>query len=390
VRRAPIGIFAALTLWISGARADRLAVVPLESADRQPPVALADQLAADLIRRGHRVVAGADVAARLAMGNQGAGRDWAAELQKDIDAARSALTRLDRVFAGNVARKVGNELVHSGGGAGGPEVLVAWALLERQLSLMSSDANQASQWLDMAIAFGPNVQLDPLRHPDVERDAFTRRRVALQNQPAGRLSITSTPSAAEVWVDGVRRCESPCTVAVVPGRHWARISSPAHAPAAIEVQIPAGTTASRHVGLSAAYSGASLHAIAAMLADPSRRAEGASALEPMARFLDVEHVVAVIPWGDQTRFVVAPSPTGQPALGPITAPADLSNAVAERLRQASTLRRETSHAWYASPTTWLIAGGVAALAVGGFLIFSPSDPARTGTLTVTSPLWSRP
>jgi PEGA domain len=384
VRRAPIGIFAALSLWVFAARADRLAVVPLESPGHPAPRTVADQLAADLIRQGHRVIAGADVAARIAMGNQGASSNWAADLLNTIDAARAALTRLDLVFAANIARKVGNDIVRSGGGAGGTEVLVEWSLLERQLALTASDAVLANRWLDAAVAFGLAVQLDPLRHPDAERDAFARRRSTLQDQTPAALSIVATPAAAEVWIDGTQRCQSPCTTQLLPGRHLARVSSAAHSPAVIDLEIPPGEIASRRLGLTAAYSGSSLQAIAAMLADPSRRTEGASALEPMARFLDVDHVVALVPSNDQMGFILAPPPVGQSRFGPVVPPFALSPAVIERLRPISVPDGEPARSWYAKPTTWIIAGGTAALIVGGLFLYRTTEPSPTGTLTVTS------
>jgi hypothetical protein len=368
------------------ARAERLAVLPLESPDGHVALAAADKLAADLVREGHRVLSGADVAARLSAGNQTAGRDWAAEVLKEIDAGRAALTRLDQALAGNIARKVGNELANGGGGTGGSEPLVQWALLQRQLATTASDTGQAARWLDAAIAFGPDVELDPLRHPNVERDAFARRRAARRSEPAGQVSIATTPAAAEVAIDGVHRCESPCTVSLMPGRHLARMTLPAHGPATIDFEVAPGAIVARRLGLPAAYSGANLHAISAMLADPSRRTEGASALEPIARFLDVDHVIALLPWGDQTRVMVAPAPPDQARLGPAIASADLSPTVTGRLHAAREDARETSKgstAWYASPVTWMIVGGAAALAVGGYFMLRP-DPSQSGTLTVTS------
>jgi len=372
---------------MAGARAERLAVLPLESPDGHVALGAADKLAADLVREGHRVLSGAEVAARLNAGNQSAGRDWAAELLKDIDAGRAALTRLDQALASNIARKVGNQLASGGGGTGGPDPLIQWALLQRQLAMTASDTSQAARWLDAAIAFGPDVELDPLRHPNIERDAFARRRAARRNEPGGQLSIATTPTAVEVAIDGVRRCESPCTVSLMPGRHLARMTLPAHAAATIDFEVAPGATVSRRVSLAPAYSGASLHVISAMLADPHRRTEGASALEPVARFLDVDHVIAILPWGEQTRFMVAPAPPDQARFGPVIAPADLSPAVIGRLRathdEAAREASKKSTAWYASPITWLIVGGAASLAVGGYFILRP-DPSQDGTLTVTS------
>jgi hypothetical protein len=224
-----------------------------------------------------------------------------------------------------------------------------------------------------------------LSHPEDERDLFARRRTALNSEAAGTLSIATTPAAAEVWVDGVRRCASPCSVKLVPGRHFVRATSPAHAPAVADVTLAGGTTASRSMGLSAAYSGASLRAIESMMSDPSRRSEGASALEPMARFLDVDHVVALVSEGDKTRLVFAPPAAGRPRLGPAVVAANLSAETAEQLRPIAPPPGTENKAWYGKPTTWLIGAGVLAGIVAGVLIYQASRPPPTGTLIVTSP-----
>jgi hypothetical protein len=283
-----------------------------------------------------------------------------------------------------MAQRVGNELTRFGGGAAGAEVLVEWCLLQRQLSLTTSDTTRARGWLEMAAAFGPSLELDPLSHPEDERDAFARRRAALNGEVPGTLSVATTPAAAEVWVDGVRRCASPCSVKLVPGRHLVRASSPAHAPAAAQVDLAAGATASRSLGLSAAYSGASVRAIESMIADPSRRSEGASALEPMARFLDVDHVVAIVPEGDKTRVLLAPPAIGRPRLGPAVPPSGLSAATTEQLRPIGPVPGENKP-WYGKPTTWLVGGGIVAGIVAGFLIYQASASTPTGTLRITSP-----
>src|SRR5437660_8544117 len=155
-----------MVLISSAANADRLAVVPLESPGNVPPLLEAERLSADLIAHGHRVITSADAVARISQGNEGAGPDWAAQVLESIDAARAALTRLDRAVASNMARRIGDDVVHHGGGAGGAVVLVEWCLLERQLSLTASDTKMSAAWLDAALAYGPDVELDPLRHPD--------------------------------------------------------------------------------------------------------------------------------------------------------------------------------------------------------------------------------
>jgi hypothetical protein len=385
VRLASLGFFAAIFALPAVAAADRLAIVALDAPGHPTPVLEADQLGADLISRGHRVIAGADTAARISTGNEGAGPDWAAQILQSIDASRAALTRLDRAFATNITRQVGEDLVRHGGGAGGAEVLVEWCLLERQLALTASDSAGAKRWLDAAITFGPDVELDPLRHPEEERDLFARRRTVLRAESVATLSITTTPPAAEVWVDGVRRCESPCTVTLLPGRHLTRASTPAHAPAVIDTELGPGASLSRRVGLTAAYSGASLRAISAMMADPSRRGEGAAALETMARFLDVDHVIAVVPEGAELRVLVAPPAAGRARMG-TAVQSGLSTAVAEQLiPTAPPEGSEPSKPWYAKPGTWLVGAGVVVGAVVGVLVLGSKGDTSKGTITVRSP-----
>jgi hypothetical protein len=369
-----------LVVSASAASADRLAVVPLESPGHAPPAIEAEQLSADLIARGHRVIASADAIARISAGNEGAGPDWAARVMQSIDASRAALTRLDRALATNMARRVTEEIVQLGGGAGGAEVLVEWCLLERQLALTASDAKGASAWLDAAIVYGPDVELDPLRHPEEERDLFSRRRAVLHGEVAASLSVATTPDTAEIWVDGVKRCQSPCSVTLLPGRHLARASSPAHGPAVIDVVLAPGATASRHLGLTAAYTGANPRAIASMLADPSRRAEGASALEPMARFLDVEHVVALVPEDRKLRVFLAPPPTGRSRIGPAVETVELSPAVVEQLRPIDPPEQSTP--FLKKPGTWIVGAGVVAAVVGGLLFYETSRSQKTGSITV--------
>jgi hypothetical protein len=385
VRLASLGFFAVLFALPSVAAADRLAVIALDAPGHPTPVLEADQLGADLIARGHRVIAGADAVARISTGNQGAGPDWAAQILQSIGASRAALTRLDRAFASNITRQVGEDLVRRGGGAGGAEVLVEWCLLERQLALTASDSAGAKRWLDAAVAYGPDVELDPLRHPEDERDLFARRRAALRSESASTLSITTTPPAAEVWIDGVRRCESPCSVTLVPGRHLARASTPAHAPAIIDFELGPGASLSRRVGLTAAYSGASLQAISAMLADPSRRSEGAAALEPMARFLDVDHVIAIVPEGSELRVLVAPPASGRARMG-TAVQAGLPAAVSEQLIPTTPPEgSEPSKPWYAKTGTWLVGAGLVTGAVVGVLVLGSKNQTPKGTITVRSP-----
>src|SRR5690348_16378527 len=105
-----------------------------------------------------------------------------------------------------MANAVGEDIVHRGGGMGGATVLVEWCLLQRQLALISSEDKAAATWLDSAVALGPEIELDPMQHPDEERDLFERRRSAMKAEVPSTLSISIVPVSADIWIDGVRRC----------------------------------------------------------------------------------------------------------------------------------------------------------------------------------------
>jgi hypothetical protein len=372
---------AVLILWSSPAWGDRVAVIALGSPE---PVLQADRAAATLAAKGHRVLGPADTAARLSSGDADVGADWAARTREAIDAARTALTRLDRRSAVSAERGIVSEIVSRGGGAGGADVLVDWCLLERQILATAGDAAGAAAWLDRAAAVSAAVELDPLRHPEQERDVFARRRAALLAEVPASLSVASAPPA-DVWIDGVRRCATPCTTKLAPGRHLALVVSPAHSPGAIDVELAPGSEQRRSLALAAAYTGASPQAIAQMLSDPARRAEGASALEPMARFLDVDRIVAILPEDPLYRVFVGPPATGRSRAGPAVADRELAEAVFEQLRPAADAEAPASTSLLSKPGFWIAGVAVVAAVVGGALIYNASRPPQTGTLVITSP-----
>ena len=105
----------------------------------------------------------------------------------------------------------------------------------------------------------------------------------------------------------------------------------------------------------------------------------------MARFLDVDHVVAVVPEGNQLRVLVAPPAAGRTRLGPVVETGALSPAVIEQLRPTIDPSAEPSKPWYAKPGTWLVGAGLIAGIVGGVIIYDSSKNAQPkGTITVRS------
>jgi hypothetical protein len=104
----------------------------------------------------------------------------------------------------------------------------------------------------------------------------------------------------------------------------------------------------------------------------------------MARFLDVEHVVALVPEGAALRVIVAPPVQGRSRIGPAVAAAELPTTMVEQLRPIAP--PEESKSLFKKPGTWIIAGGVVAAVVGGFFLYESSRSSqKTGTITVTSP-----
>jgi hypothetical protein len=379
----------ACLLASGNARADRLAVIALKTSQAPAPVLQADALAAHLLREHHRTINHADAVARLQAGNDKAGPAWSAVLVQTLAQARASLTRLDRRGATLLSNQVADAIRREGGGAGAAEVLVEWALLERSLALSSASPSGGSRWLQVAAALGPRVALDPLTHPDDERNALSAAVAGLEKQAPANLTISSTPAGAELWIDGVKRCATPCTHAVLPGHHFLRVSTPAHAPATLEVEVAAGAVGSREVGLSAAYSGASVDAIAAMLADPSRSAEAGSAIMSVSRFLDVNHVIALTSEpGGKLRVVVAP-PSAAVARGGLRddqLPSTVDSILSSNRGSSDGDSGGSSKAWYSRPLVWIGVSaviGVAAVVTSAILLSKPEpEPAHTGTLVI--------
>lgn len=380
----------ALVILPVEAHAARLAVVAVASPHGEPPVQEADALTSYLIARKHRTITSADVAERLLSGNEGAGADWAARLVSEIRAGREALTRLDRHGADRTRREGRESIERAGGGAAGPLVLVEWALLEAALATAAGDARGASDWIERAAALGPSVVLDPLVHPEPERQAFQSAAERAHDRPRGEVTVASVPSAAELWTDGVRRCLTPCTVKLPPGKHFVRVASPAHVPAVRSLELDENQTVTLRFGLSSAYNGASLDSVRAMLDDPSRTSEAQSSLASIAGFLDVDHVIVVRRGPSGTYSLrVAPAATGNDAVRRGLPPASLASSATGMIR--TKVRPAPQHddgAWYESTALWVGVASVAAVAVGAGLLLSGGDESGApsqGTLVIGGP-----
>ena len=377
-----------LLLVTTSSFAQRLAVVAVASAHGEPPVREADALTSQFIAQEHRTIASADVLDRLLSGNDGAGADWAAERNAEIARGRAALTRLDRHAAFAAARSAHDSIRRVGGGAGGSSPLVGWALLEASLARSAGDDISAQRWTAVAASVGPDSVLDPLSYPEAERQGFDDAVTAARGQTTASLRVISVPSSAELWIDGVMRCRTPCAPQVPPGLHFVRVASPAHAPAAFEVTLTPGQQASRQLGLTSAYTGASIPAIASMLANPSRSAEAQSALGGVARFLDVDRVI-MLRRGAAGAFEVSVAPVQDPAQATRRGvrPAALESVVDAMLArsQQQPPGEHDDGAWYESTALWIGVASAAALGIGAAFYFGrqgANDTPTRGTLVI--------
>jgi len=378
-----VSIGLALLAAASSASAERIAVIALPSQNQQPPSVEADRLCSLLISHRHQALCSADVATRLRAGSERPDAAWAASLRQTVGQARGALTRLDRHGASALTRQVEAALRLHGGGIGGPEVLVEWALLERSLASSAGTAPAASRWLRVAAALGPSVTLDPLNHPDDERNAFAQSVTEVSAAPSAALAVVSSPASADLWIDGVRRCATPCEAKVPAGHHFAHVASPGHVPVTFEVDLKPGTRQRREVGLSSAYTGASIDAIAAMLANPSRSHEAGAAIVPIARFLDVARVVVVQQDkpGSLRTLLVSTSGASQRRDGASV------EEVAQNLGHGSGPEPvDSGHertAWHRNPYLWLGVGVVlAGAAATGVWLGTRDDASAPGTGTL--------
>lgn len=372
-----------LFAFASQASAERIAVIALPSPQGTAPVLEADRLCAQAISRRHQTICSADATARLRSGNERPDAAWAASLQQLVGQARGALTRLDRHGANALSRQVENAIRKNGGGTGGSEVLVEWALLERSLAISAGVSTTAARWLRIAAALGPTVPLDPLTHPEDERHAFAQA-VAEQSAAApGTLTVKSSPAPAELWVDGVKRCATPCSAKLPAGHHFVMVSASGHAPSALELEMGAGGSQQREVGLSAAYAGAPLDAIASMIANPSRAGEASAAIVPIARFLDVDRVVVVQSEGNGRLRAMLVSSSGSSVRDTGTTDDDVARRLGEGSSPADS--DSSSNPWYRSTPLWIGVGVVVAgaIATGVYLGTRGNDQAPgTATLVI--------
>lgn len=376
-----LSIGLSLVAFASQASAERIAVLALPSLQGSPPVIEADRLCARAISHKHQAVCSADASARLRAGNQPPDAAWAASLQQSVAQARGALTRLDRHGATALTRQIESAIRQYGGGTAGAEVLVEYALLERSLAASAGVSTTAARWLRVAAALGPTVALDPLTHPEDERHSFAQAVSELASTAPGTLMVKSSPASAEVWVDGVRRCATPCSAKLPPGHHFALVTASGHAPDSFELEMAPGASQQREIGLSAAYAGAPLEAIAAMLANPSRSGEASAAIVPIARFLDVDRVVVVQSEGSGRLRAMIVTSSGSSVRDTDTT----DEAVAARLGQGSSPGDSDSGSkpWYRSTPLWIGVGVVVAGAIAtGVYLGTRGDDAAPGTATL--------
>lgn len=92
------------------------------------------------------------------------------------------------------------------------------------MRMLRDEASDARDVLRRAFALEPNAEPDARMYNPAMRTTFHEVRAALTQQPKGSLALASTPSYAEVYLDGRFVGVSPVSVSeVVAGRHFVRL-----------------------------------------------------------------------------------------------------------------------------------------------------------------------
>jgi hypothetical protein len=105
----------------------------------------------------------------------------------------------------------------------------------------------------------------------------------------------------------------------------------------------------------------------------------------MARFLDVDQIVAILPEDPLYRVFVGPPAAGRSRTGPAVADRELDATVTDQMRPTQPAERPGQTSLLSKPGFWIAGVAVVAAVVGGVLIYNASRPPQTGTLVITSP-----
>jgi hypothetical protein len=85
-------------------------------------------------------------------------------------------------------------------------------------AFLQGDQGQTEEFFRYSISIDPTQMPDPELFPDVLA-VYSTVADDIGSRSLVRVSVTTTPAGAEVWVDGMRKGEAPARIELPPGRH---------------------------------------------------------------------------------------------------------------------------------------------------------------------------
>ncbi len=125
-------------------------------------------------------------------------------------------------------------------------------LLLGAVHILRGEEKMGAERLLQALAVDRDVEPDPRVFNPSMRQQFQRASDQLASRRPGKLVVTSTPSYAEVWVDGQFRGITPYTIdGLRDGKHYVRIVKDGYEPAGAVMQVGPGREVTHNATLKA-------------------------------------------------------------------------------------------------------------------------------------------
>jgi hypothetical protein len=172
--------------------------------------------------------------------------------------------------------------------SGDVESLVDARLALATLYLGAGEAALARTELDAAARLRPAAELDPRAWSPVVIEAFDEARRRVAREPPAELTVRSTPSGADVVVDGVPRGPTPATVALPRGVHLLHLGRAGHEPRSQVVVLDAAGRVQRDETLTPRPAWTAWSNAQSTLRAPGTRAGDVAAIVALRRQLDAD------------------------------------------------------------------------------------------------------
>ncbi|MEE8410574.1 MAG: PEGA domain-containing protein [Myxococcota bacterium] len=315
----------------------------------------------------------------------GAASSTAATMGADLDAARIAIDDAhqdyNRLSPQSALSRATDAETHLRRWLDRSDVppLLARALRLKGLTLLYLERNDEAK-----VAFAAASALDPSFGPGAEewppeaRLLYADTVAETKRRAPGSLSVRVTPEAATVWLDGRNVGNGSTTVAkVAPGVHYLLVVCPAHERFAGVVTVDGGGKLSQASVFLNSIDGASGRGAAVAALDEAWNSEREKTVaRQIAAVLQADAVVMVSP--NPHRSTDPPvawilGSDGERRGGFVTLASSAAGAaeIIGRLFGITDIAPvEPTTPWYARWTTWVIAGGAAAVVGGSILIYA--------------------